>query len=103
MRYELQRDEREPIYHARTAANLMARDNMVEDQFSPKAHNAFRAAYKSLPATAEVTELQSLMASIAHADLNVINGDDAMRQSVMRRLQSVIEEARTILEQRHTP
>lgn len=98
MRYQLALDEREPIYHARTAVNLMLQELSVDDQVTRKSTAAVRAAFRQLPSTPEVTELSNLMASIAHTEPAVINTSAETRASVVQRCTDILEEVRTILE-----
>lgn len=98
MRYEVRLDTLEPVYHARTAAQLMLQELNVDDQVTRKSLAAVKAAFQSLPVTSEVTELRNLMASIATTEPSVINQTSETRQSVVNRLVSIMEEVRTILE-----
>lgn len=98
MRYQLQLDELEPVYHARTAVNLMLKELSIDDAVTHKSTSAVRTAYRQLPATSEVTELTNLMASIALADPAVINTSAETRTSVVSRCTAILEEIRSILE-----
>lgn len=98
MRYDLQLDELEPVYHARTAVTLMLQELSVDDAVTHKSTSAVRTAYRQLPATSQVTELQNLMASLAHTQPAVINASAEVRTSVVSRCTSILEEIRSILE-----
>jgi len=98
MRYEVQLDPLEPIYHTITAANLVLRDLNVDDLVSPRSHGALRAAYQNLPDTGEMFELKNLMASLATAQLATLNQSVETRASVTSRSIEIIEEARRLCE-----
>lgn len=98
MRYQLQVDHYEPIYHARTAAQLMMQELNVDDQVTRKSTAAINAAYQALPNTGDCSELKNLMASLAHSEPAVINQSKEVRDKVLSRLISIMEEVRIILE-----
>lgn len=98
MRYNLTVDPLEPVYHARTAAELMLHDINVEDSVTPKAHAIMRAAYQAVPANGENFELRNLMASIATAHIATLNLSIDTKSSVIERCVNIIEEARRLCE-----
>lgn len=98
MRYEVRLNQLEPIYHARTAAELMLHDINMDDLVSPRAHAAMRAAYNAVPETGDNFEIRNLMASIATAAVGTLNNTKEARTSVVTRCVSIIEEARKICE-----
>jgi hypothetical protein len=98
MRYEVRLNPLEPIYHARTAAELMLHDLNMDDLVSARAHAAMRAAYNAVPQTGENFEIRNLMASISTAATGTLNGSKEARTSVVTRCISIIEEARKICE-----
>lgn len=98
MRYELKINPLEPIFHARTAADLMLTDLNVDDVVSPRAHAALRAAYQAVPANGDNFELRNLMASIATASLATLNQSNETRASVTSRCISIAQEARRLCE-----
>ena len=98
MRYELKINPLEPVYHARTAAELMLHDLSVDDTVSPRSHAALRAAYQAVPADGAHFELRNLMASVATAHLSTLNQSDETRQSVTSRCIRIAQEARRLCE-----
>lgn len=98
MRYELNVDPLEPVYHARTAAELMLHDINVEDEVTTKAHAVMRAAYQAVPADGVHFELRNLMASIATAHIATLNLSVETKSSVIDRCVRIIEEARRLCE-----
>ena len=98
MRLELRVNEYEPIYHARTAAELMLHDINIDDTVTPKAHAVMRAAFQAVPATGACFELRNLMASIATAHVNTLNLSADTKSSVIDRCVEIIEEARRLCE-----
>lgn len=98
MRYQLKVNELEPVYHARTAAELMLSDINIDDTVTPRAHAAMRAAYLAVPADGEHFELRNLMASVATADRNTLNFSEETKSSVIDRCVNIIEEARRLCE-----
>lgn len=98
MRYQLKVSELEPVYHARTAAELMLHDINVDDSVTPKAHAVMRAAYHAVPADGVHFDLRNLMASIATANLNTLNLSAETKSSVIDRCVNIIEEARRLCE-----
>lgn len=98
MRYQLKVSELEPVYHARTAAELMLHDINIDDTVTPKAHAVMRAAYQAVPADGTHFELRNLMASIATAHVNTLNLSAETKSSVIDRCVEIIEEARRLCE-----
>ena len=98
MWYEIKLDPLEPVYHARTAAELMLHDVNIDDEVSRRSHTALRSAYHAVPADGVHFELRNLMASLATADRNTLNLSVETKSSVIDRCVSIIEETRRLCE-----